>query len=157
MGQPEPQRTDDGLAPVIYHSRSLAGYDDDQTWEIRQASPDEVFARRLLAQEPGFKDGLLVEDVTKKSPEECLLLPSGEGIMAYCRMAVRDPIVHHGILCVDAWEPNSLNKGDREVTGAFAAMLAVGLTLGIPRPARNRRQLRGSVSPTAGSEVHNDR
>ena len=153
-GQPEPQITDDGLAPIIYNARSLAGFNDDQTYTIRFASPDEVFAKRLLAQEPGLKHGLLIEDVTKKSPEECSLLPSGEGIMSYCRVAVRDPATHHGILCVDAWEPNSLTKGDREVIGAFSAMLAVGLTLGVPHRSRKYGNPQSSVVPSGGIEAH---
>ena len=132
IGQPEPQATDDGLAPIVYHARSLMGYNDGHPYTIRQSSPDDVFAKRLLAQESVLKDGFLIEDTRKKSSaEECPLMPVGEDIKSYCRMAVRDPTTHHGILCVDAWEPGMLNIGDREVVGAFAAMLAVGLTLGL--------------------------
>ena len=156
-GQPEPQATDDGLMPIIYRARSRAGFNDDQIYTIRQGSPEEVFARRLLAREPGLKDGLLIEDVTKKTREECSLLPSDEGITSYCRMAVRDPVTHHGILCVDDWGPGSLDKGDREVIGAFAAVLAVGLTLGISYPSREIGHSQGPVIPSGGDEVHSDR
>ena len=135
-GQPEPQATDDGLMPITYRARSRAGFNDDQIYTIRQSSPEEVFAKRLLAREPGLKDGLLIEDVTKKAREECSLLPADEGIISYCRVAVRDSVAHHGILCVDDWGPGLLGKGDREIIGAFAAVLAVGLTLGISYPGR---------------------
>jgi hypothetical protein len=154
IGQPDPQTTDDNLAPIIYHARSVWGSHDDQSYVIRQASSEEVFAKRLLLKEPGFDHGLLVEDVTGKSPEECPLLPTGDGIMSYCRMAVRDPVTQHGILCVDAWEPNALNKGDREVIGAFAAMLAVGLTLGRPYRTQGSGQPQDSVVPSSGNEGH---
>jgi hypothetical protein len=158
-GQPEPQSTNDGLAPIIYHARSSAGFDDDPDYTIRKDSPDALFARRLMAQEPDLKHGFLIEDTTKLSTAECPLLPPDDKIMSYCRVAVRDPATQHGILCVDAWESGSLNKGDREVIGAFAAMLALGLTLGTSY--QNRKDQRppapGSIVPSRENEAHSGR
>ncbi len=156
-GQPEPRATDDGLAPIIYHARSLAGFNDDNNYVIRQASPEEVFTKRLLAQEPGVKYGLLVEDVNGRSADELPLLPADNAVMSYCRVAVRDEVIHHGILFVDAWESNSLNKSDREVIGAFATILAVGLTLGVAYRHREPKQRQNSSVLSGGNEEYGDR
>jgi hypothetical protein len=129
-GRPSNQPVDERLTPIIFYAQSVAGSNVNRNCLIRQSTRDETSAEEVLAQRGKYEYGLLVEAVNSKSADENPLLLADDGVMSYCRVAVRDPLVEHGILCVDSWVPNALGAEDREVIGAFAAILSVGLTLG---------------------------
>jgi hypothetical protein len=154
-GRPSNQPVDDKLSPIIFYAQSLAGSNVNRTCVIRQSTRDETSAEEVLAQRGKYEYGLLVEAVNLKSADENPLLIADDGVMSYCRVAVRDPLVEHGILCVDSWVPNALGAGDREVIGAFAAILSVGLTLGSTHRNQAPKKDRTPTSSAGGEGMRN--
>jgi hypothetical protein len=155
-GQSDYNFVDEKLTPTIFYPGSRTGFKVEGAYVIRQSTPDEISAGEVLAQRGAYKNGLLVEAVDEESPRKNILLLADDGVKSYCRVAVKDPLVEHGILCVDSWVPDFLGAGDREVIGAFAAILSLGLTLGSERKDRASGNSGSSTSGDAGEGVCND-
>lgn len=121
-----------GGEPVVFTAKWAVGYRATVTWDIRADEDDAETAERIMERRPPWDRGsLLIDDVSK--PEYAgghrVLLPPDEGVASYLRVAVTDEQRHHGIVCIDAWQPGALTAADEAVAESFGVLLTAGLTV----------------------------